>query len=1570
LDLYKIIIACWASRKDAQRQPTPKFSANLHPSLAPTYNHVQRQPTTMFSVNKPCSEGIVMPVNENDYHNQVKEKVLKKIAGYENQNLNLSQVCNLALKEYDNTFALFRDKTRANEKNKIKKILKEINALARTTHILNREQFLDYQSQLLSVFDGQKRGLLGRSKLFDCVTAALSIYEKKIRWSALRTDAREEDKNHVLNNCIQRAAWRLKGELRAEKIKLGISDKIHQQKIECIDLSVSCLRDYSTFTTQTITKDSLVTKLNQGIHSEHAEAKEHLFNISPLFSSYLNEELQQYHTGEAFSVPKEELMEITIIEIPIIDKTTKTFFVTKWSPENFDPEKIIIAVGGHNNTDIWRNYAAEKIKEDYTVYAYDQKVFSDSEFAKIQSEDENLRIFADFIQTNPTGVIQKNPTRNPADTNTKALLRFAGYDNGIDILPSYSNDTKPIEQSIEAIFESSNALANVRGHHDPVLMIYSHLENKFHKSISEIDKSEAVKKMVALARQDPSQRVAKKILATRDTYSGVHHFLTLDQYNSIKDLKSEGELFYLQLSQSKETLREQVDKLWNKLLTLASPVSQQAFLSDMKQASLQKSFSTTEIFQHLFSKALELNSTSFSEINYPRFIANASVEIATSLMKQITDPAKRVEVISVLRSEYRIKLVEQGVITQEDLKKYTEWCENKKLEVINSCFKNRAIEIVDDYLHQNINKAKRDFYEELLKNIKKTDHIFTLLDKSFKEVASDAVLRNAIFHKGLGDKINSRAAKCMFDLMSLITIESLDGSAKESFVGMGTRPAMIQQWRFDKLVEKISNVNSLSRFLSEKDHESLLIVQRNLKEAEHLKTIVSTAAKKVLANPDSGVGVGAATPIPAAKLTTTSSQEVEAEYQKIIIEKAFEVAHDYFGLSLEEQKKFNAVFFDLQGRVLVDVELSDEELKEMKNRFGESITKKIHCNLDIIDHPALLNKFKEWIFLDAKNDEEKNILNRALDELLKHEGRGSVILLQQEMQLFFDKQLRSLEATVLIPQAITKDVKTRVNQLVQKEFREILLSCYQKARRWSGEFDRKKFLNLVIEHLNTARETCAKAGLDFLITTITRPQNGISIDGLKQNEKKQIQNFIDLSAIDNDRLYTSNADKRSTRISVAKQIQIHHCHSEVQKVESPGEGKPTEKIITTANKENQILFCAPPFFHANQRWKGSEPDVILTSDEIMDEVKKQRGGSDAPLFFHLSTSLLRDIDPDEVRSRDKETTRGIFRGMHLRNSLAVRRLQQFVFVINIPVNNQGHALREDAFELFSPTIKEANLLVEMGILANLYDRMNDIHSTEQKACIKKHYDKVIEQYRKFLPAQQNSLFIETAAGKKTQDLLKEFRWTLEWKRKCEQKTVVAIPQDIRAIATNALVRLLVEGNHHEMEHGMLCQVLSIFSARTVLVDGKSANRENQAIMGRVEVLTSISLRRQQGNALTKQEEQLVETLYDFSHLCSPFGGPAEKQKAARELMGSIDRIYRQKSQQGISVVDLNDTSDDSKSILTDTRVFGEALARVEKAQRIQESSSCFARFWSRGQDATPPVQPQPTVAPSPQTFHP
>ncbi len=654
--------------------------------------------------------------------------------------------------------------------------------------------------------------------------------------------------------------------------------------------------------------------------------------------------------------------------------------------------------------------------------------------------------------------------------------------------------------------------------------------------------------------------------------------------------------------------------------------------------------------------------------------------------------------------------------------------------------------------------------------------------------------------------------------------------------------------------------------------------------------------------------------------------EKHAKAQAIYMNKLAQLAQ------AQAEQHRDKLAFDPQGRVLIQVTLSDDEViatvTEINRASGTNfpLTKKgldsalgkefipttptTIVSLDVSNNEKLLAQFNEQLN-DALNKagapKPQDIISQ-----LKETPKGSIIALQQEFDFHLNLVSRVYSKAVA---GLTEEKMKTVHQATMLQVNQLVMNTYAVALQGAM----KKNGTLDVAALNKSLDKARKELLPQVHTLMMQQiiqQTGVILSK-KMLEEVQIElsdgteELISLkqiaegtTATANDVLHLDQGLGLATLIAGSNNT----AHERIQ-----GSQFAHKQLIThslsgagdiAANEHTRLQIRTPsPVLK-----EGLPNDNAYINDvtEKLKAVKKEYNlgavltGEHKPkkftkAFIYNSYTAIND-EPDDFlgtigfnENLQSKSAEHILRGMHRYNVRQLRDTSQepvFCFVQNISVNGFGDSLKYDAGNALR---EESTLISEMALLHTLYGKAL---SVEQEKI-----DQIFQKYSEYLGHSPNreSYFSSSVEGQQAKKSILELKEAWKFQVPAKEETLLDNVQ-------LSLKNLMAHDLHFSHKYSKLIQVLSVYAEEASVGGCKSGNERAQAINGRVALLDSLANGKESaGMSLISQ------ALTDLAK------GGKDVPHAAKRLKEALDSEYNKVGlQNAASIVSLVDQGASAK----------------------------------------------------------
>ena len=603
--------------------------------------------------------------------------------------------------------------------------------------------------------------------------------------------------------------------------------------------------------------------------------------------------------------------------------------------------------------------------------------------------------------------------------------------------------------------------------------------------------------------------------------------------------------------------------------------------------------------------------------------------------------------------------------------------------------------------------------------------------------------------------------------------------------------------------------------------------------------------------------------------------------------------------AIEEAKRSaGTIPIDPQGRILIDVKLSQAELTSIVPALSpqqnidlferESIT----VSLDINSIDVLKDRFYKEL-MAALNSIELDKNNDFVALQFSHLPKGSIIALHQELHFHLNLAMRTYQNS--IPGLLDLDdelqlAHQRTMRIVNEKVMEAFALAIKKAYRGP---DQPMDLSVLNSQLDSARKQITPLAHQVLrqqiqVTTQIRLTSKALPPSLKHTAES-------LTATGNDLFHTDEESGLVTWIEGSEAT----SHDR-------GIAKPlaTRSIIThKIDKQSKEIYPHPyprvqvrvPSLDAKEKNKSEDAHIEDVQNKLtqiaskyMTAIPPVAGDMPSAFVYNLYTSLNHTLD--DIRGENQQTSgaKQILLGAHRYNIDALDTGKPLCFVENIPINGFGDYLGYET----KGVVLEATLMSDIALLHTLYKTSNN----DEKNLIKE----IIDQYTSYLTAPGHpQFFYESVEGKEAINLIQKI------KDRLEQPCIVPPEDNILGNAATCLRYLVAfDDLHFDKKYAKLMQSLSVFLEPHSIGGCKSANERAQSINGRVAVFDSLLLT--PVNEYTPEQIYLMQALNKFGN--NPNGEHADLLKTA------LDRAFNKSGlQTALTLISLVDQGAGAKA---------------------------------------------------------
>ena len=662
----------------------------------------------------------------------------------------------------------------------------------------------------------------------------------------------------------------------------------------------------------------------------------------------------------------------------------------------------------------------------------------------------------------------------------------------------------------------------------------------------------------------------------------------------------------------------------------------------------------------------------------------------------------------------------------------------------------------------------------------------------------------------------------------------------------------------------------------------------------------------------------------------------EARVQAIYMEALAEAAREK-AKTLSVDTSLN---FDPQGRLVIDVELTDNEINAIMAKINAGRADLAPIRSDKVGLLQALAPLKlsaaTTVSLDiSKTKDLERLRDQFINKLLGHlqragannpqlitdnlaalENKGSIIALQQEFHFHLSlvgRVYQSIDPKIPHPQMakIHKQAMDRVNELVMDAYAKALIAATDEA----GNIDIAK-LNTV---LDKARKKIMPQAQDFLVEEIVR-ETGIiftpkQLKDIKHKAEATTATPNDLLHIDPEQglitliggsEFTSH--ERKTGTDFAHRPIVTHQLIDEGTIVSP-HTHPRIQIRTPSPVVKEGLESQSDYYT-----DAAQKLAAITKEYGLRERLSGGGAADKPkAFIYNSYTALNDALGDTKGNLQTPSAGHILVGAHALNSWELNNNgDNAVFCLpqNISVNGFGDTLGYD--QRYFPGFRdilldESTLMAEMALMHTLYD----VSTPDEQARISQAFN----QYKEYLRNPKDKLFAQSPEGKEARKIIQDIKNS--WKSAPPK----AAGDDLFKNAQLALKNLTAHDHHMSHEHSKLFQALSVFVEEASIGGCKSGNERAQAINGRVAVFDK---------ALLVNLPLIKDAIQQLASARTPEAVMA----AATQLKTEVDTEYNANGQQAAaSLISLADQGAAAK-VMAKIKSFYEAIVNFKLLAKL------------------------------------
>lgn len=255
----------------------------------------------------------------------------------------------------------------------------------------------------------------------------------------------------------------------------------------------------------------------------------------------------------------------------------------------------------------------------------------------------------------------------------------------------------------------------------------------------------------------------------------------------------------------------------------------------------------------------------------------------------------------------------------------------------------------------------------------------------------------------------------------------------------------------------------------------------------------------------------------------------------------------------------------------------------------------------------------------------------------------------------------------------------------------------------------------------------------------------------------------------------------------------------------------------------------PPYEKVIEPWQAKLNDTASKIIEAETALRTKLGDYKGPIILNRETSIPNALMDNHLPGANRQGLRIEIEIKAIHQVNANRTDGCLVFMQGIPVNQHTQNLGYNT----SGVLKEATLMAEMAMLANLHEQLPGVIHSQT-------YGNVINHYQDFLnqkPFPTNTFFCDTKDGQAAINALTTLKQTLSK----GNHSLNTASQDLKVVVNQALLQVFSHDLHLKQQYGMLIQSLSTYGQTTAIAGCKSANERFAEVEGRADLLRQLNL---------------------------------------------------------------------------------------------------------------------------------
>ncbi|TAL65558.1 MAG: hypothetical protein EPN84_01320 [Legionella sp.] len=533
--------------------------------------------------------------------------------------------------------------------------------------------------------------------------------------------------------------------------------------------------------------------------------------------------------------------------------------------------------------------------------------------------------------------------------------------------------------------------------------------------------------------------------------------------------------------------------------------------------------------------------------------------------------------------------------------------------------------------------------------------------------------------------------------------------------------------------------------------------------------------------------------------------------------------------------------FDPQGRLLIDVQLNDEQIGNVVEKINEKNKTTYSPDRKGLQ-TAIGRKLTgtTTISLDCKLDE--TLQQKYIDKLVKIDAKlpanilhglqvipqNSIIALQQEFHFHLGLVRRVYET---LPQFQGKNLELAYQDTL-KAVNQLVLQAFVAALRSS------KNIHELNEQLDKARADILPQAHTLLMQEIIKKTHVVLNEGDFKNLNDKVNaRAKETSATVNDvvhlnvqeGLITFIAGEKSTSHASKANTEFAHRQMITHFLDAEGGVRPHSSPRIQIRTPSPVLKKGLPSDSAYIADVAVKLGTIAANYSLTERIKgipvEERDKPAA--FIYNSYTAINDKIGDVGGNLQTQSAYHILKGAHQYNAAQLKNKKPVLcFVQNISVNGFGDTL---GYQSRNNLVIESTLMTELALLHTLYNILPPEQQAKALA--------VFDYYKTYLNSGNlDSFFSKSVEGSLAITTIKELKLT--WQKSLGQNAIKSDPEQVQENAQLGLQQLMAYDLHFLHDFSMLIQALSVFVEQTSLGGCKSGNERSQAVNGRVAILDS------------------------------------------------------------------------------------------------------------------------------------